>query len=280
MAQDLEFRGLTKHTSERYLKRTQQFVTHFGCDIDQLGEAHVRSWLFWLMKTKQLGPATVNRAISALRRLFATLNRPEVMAGIRRLREPALPHDMLSAGDMQRLLTATTNAKHRAMFALLYCAGLRISELLALNVGDIDQRRMSIRVRGANSRIVPLSPYLLSVICEHVRSRRSVGPWLFPGHSPGSPMTREGVSKAMRNCARAAGITQRVHPELLRRALATHLLELGTDLRSIQALLGISRVAARRVQSEAQLPHAPRRQADQRPGSCASNDTTKPQALR
>jgi site-specific recombinase XerD len=154
---------------------------------------------------------------------------------------------------MQRLLSATTNEKHRAMFVLLYCAGLRISELLALHVRDVDLRRECIRVRGAKSRIMPVSPYALFVLREHITSRSSIGLWLFPGRTPGSQMTRVGVSEALRNCARAAGITRRAHPHLLRQAFATHLLELGTDLRSMEALLGIGRCGARRVQSKAQL---------------------------
>ena len=209
----------------------------------------MRSWLRWL-RAKRLSPASVNLAIAALRRLFAPQNRPEVMAGVRRVREPVRPPAaVLSAGEIQRLLSATTNEKHRAIFLLLYCAGLRISELLALHVSDVDLRRELIRVRGAKSRVLPLPPFALFVIREHVMSCRSVGPWLFPGRTPGRPMTRVSVSEAIRSCARAAGITRRVHPHLLRRAFAMHLLELGTDLRSIQALLGVSRHRARLAQA-------------------------------
>jgi site-specific recombinase XerD len=265
MAQDIELdlRGLAKSTCEVYLKYAHQFVAHFGCDIDRLGEAHVRSWLRSL-KAKRLEPATVNLAIAALRRLFATQNRPEVMANVRRAREPARqPTAVLSAAEMQRLLSATTNEKHRAIFLLLYCAGLRISELLPLHVSDVDLRRESIRVRGAKSRILPLPPFAWFVVREYVMSCRSGGPWLFPGRAPGSPMTRVGVSEAIRSCARAAGITRRVHPHLLRRSFATHLLELGADLRSIQALLGIGSCGARLIQSRAQ----PRGSPTQRPGA-------------
>lgn len=209
----------------------------------------MRSWLRWL-RAKRLSPASVNLAIAALRRLFAPQNRPEVMAGVRRVREPVRPPAAVSsAGEMQRLLSATTNEKHRAIFLLLYCAGLRISELLALHVSDVDLRRELIRVRGAKSRVLPLPPFALFVIREHVMSCRSVGPWLFPGRTPGRPMTRVSVSEAIRSCARAAGITRRVHPHLLCRAFAMHLLELRTDLRSIQALLGVSRHRARLAQA-------------------------------
>lgn len=248
MAQNLESRGLANSSSEVYLKHAQRFVAHFGCSADQLGKEHVRIWLLWLTRTKRLSPATVNIAIAALRHLFATLQRPEVMAGIRRVRERRPARDVLSTSEVQRLLAAATNIKHRAMVALLYSAGLRVSDLLALSVKDVDQRSMFIRVRGANHRIVPLSPYMLSMLREYARSRHSGGQWLFPGRAQGSQMTRVGVSEAMRNCARSAGI-KRVHPHLLRRAFATHLLEFGTDLRTIQGLLGIGRAGARRVQS-------------------------------
>lgn len=251
MKQDIELdlRGLAKSTSEVYLKYAHQFVAHFGCDIDQLGEAHVRSWLRWL-RAKRLRPATVNLAIAALRHLFATQNRREVMAGVRLIREPARPPAaVLSAGEMQRMLSATTNEKHRAIFLLLYCAGLRISELLALHVSDVDLQRELVHVRGAKSRILPLPPFALFVIREHVMSCRSVGPWLFPGRAPGSQMTRVAVSEAIRSCARAAGISKRIHPHLLRRSFATHLLDHGTDRRTIEALLGIGSVRARRAQA-------------------------------
>jgi site-specific recombinase XerD len=245
---ELDVRGLAKSTSEVYLKYAHQFVAHFGCDIDQLGEAHVRSWLRWLRAKRK--PATVNLAIAALRHLFATQNRPEVMAGVRRIREPARPPAAaMSAGEMQRLLSATTNEKHRAILLLLYCAGLRISELLALHMSDVDLRHELVRVRGARSRILPLPPFALFVIREHVLSCRSVGPWLFPGRAPGSQMTRVAVSDAIRSCARAAGITRRLHPYLLRRSFATHLLDHGTDRQTIEALLGISSVRARRAQA-------------------------------
>lgn len=255
MAHDLEFPGLARSTNEVYLKHVNQFVAHFARSADQLGRKHACSWLFWLRRTRQLSPATVNVAIAALSQLFASLNRPEVMAGIHPVREHRSAPDVLSASEVQLLLAAATTAKHRAMFSLLYCAGLRVSELLALRVRDIDKKRMTIRIRGAGARarIVPLSPHMLTVLREQLRSRRRYEQWLFAGRAPKTQMTRVGVSEAMRNCARAAGITKRVHPHLLRRSFAAHLLELGTDLRTIQALLDIGPVGARHVQSNTTL---------------------------
>jgi integrase/recombinase XerD len=183
----------------------------------------------------------VNVAIAALRQLFTTLGRPNVMRNIRGVRKQHRAPDVLSGTEIQRLLSAAIDIKHRALFTLLYGAGLRISELLALTSADIDSQRMVIHVRDTKTRydrIVPLSPRMLQTLREYWKVRRPTGRWLFPGRAPGAQMTRVGVSEAMRNCARAAGISKRVHPHLLRHAFATHLLELGTDLRTVQILLG------------------------------------------
>jgi integrase/recombinase XerD len=229
--------GVRKRAVTDVLRRTRTF----GRSADQLGTEHVRGWLLWLLKDKKLSASTVNVAIAALRQLFTTLGRPGVMQHIRGVRQQHPAPDVLSGTEIERLLTAATDPKHRAMFALLYGAGLRIAELLALTTADIDSQRMVIHVRDTKSRhdrIVPLSPRMLLALREYWRARRPTGPWLFPGRSPGSQMTRVGVSEAMRNCARSAGISKRVHPHLLRHAFATHLLELGTDLRTVQILLG------------------------------------------
>jgi integrase/recombinase XerD len=179
----------------------------------------------------------VNAAIAALRCVFAALKRPEVMSSIRCVPKRRSAYDVLSVTDVERLLAATTNVKHRVMFALLYGTGIRVSELLALTSKDVAGRRRFIRIRGTKKRwhIVPLSPDILGMLREYVRPG---GPWLFPGRAEGSQMTRESLSEAIRNCARAAGISTRVHPHLLRRAFATHLLKLGADVRTLQVLLG------------------------------------------
>jgi integrase/recombinase XerD len=157
----------------------------------------------------------------------------------------------LTANEVRCFLAAALNVKHRAMFSLLYSAGLRVSELLSLSASDIDQKRMHIRIRGVASRarFVPLSPEMLAMLREHLKSRPTDERWLFAGRAAGSQMTRVGVSEAMRICARAASITRRVHPHLLRRSFATHLLEHGTDLQTIQALLGTGSERARRAQA-------------------------------
>lgn len=258
MAQGLEFPGLAKSTGDVYRMHVQQFLTHFGRSADELGRQHVCAWLFWLSRTKRRRPATVNVAISALVHFFAMRNRPDVMAGIHLVRSQRSPPEVLTTGEVERFLAATTTFKHRAMFSLLYGAGLRVSELLALGVGDIDQKRGLLHIRGTSgrARTLPLSPHMLTVLRDHLSSRRTDSPWLFGGRATGGQMTRVGVSVAMRNCARSAGITKTMHPHLLRHTFAAHLIERGVDLRTIQTLLGIGAEGARRVRSKTKLGSA------------------------
>jgi len=247
MEQDLALRGASERTRVCYLRYARMFVAHFGRTADRLGTDDVRSWILWLLKVLKSDPATVNVAIAALRQLFASLGRPEVMQSIRGVRKQHRAPDVLSGSEVQRLLSATTDIKHRAIYTLLYGAGLRIEELLALKVTDIDSQRMVIHVRQTKTRrdrIVPLSPRMLQTLREYWKARRPKGELLFVGRSKNRQMSRHAVSKALRKTARCAGIVKRVYPHLLRHAFATHLLELGTDIRTVQILLGHASLAS------------------------------------
>jgi site-specific recombinase XerD len=241
MEQDLALRGLSANTREGYLRYAGAFVAHFGRSADELGTDQVRSWLLWLLKVKKRDSATVNVAIASLRFLFTSLGRPEVMHNIRGVRKQHRAPDILSGGEVERLLAASADIKHRAIFTMLYGAGLRVSELLALKIADIDNQRMVVHVRNTKNRhdrIVPLSPRMLQALREYWKARRPQGTLLFPGLGGSKPMSRDAVALAIRKTARRAGIDKKVHPHLLRHAFATHMLELGTDLRTVQILLG------------------------------------------
>jgi site-specific recombinase XerD len=241
MQQDLVLRGFATATCESYLRNASAFIAHFGRSADALGTEEVRGWVLWLLTVKKLDASTVNVAIASLRFLFATLGRPEVMSSVRGVRKQHREPDVLSGSEVERLLSASDNIKHRALFTLLYGAGLRVAELLSLTVADIDSQRMVIHLRNTKNRhdrMVPLSPRMLHTLREYWRARRPKGPLLFPGRGADKPLTRAAVSKAIGKTARCAAITKKVHPHLLRHAFATHLLELGTDLRTVQILLG------------------------------------------
>lgn len=240
LAQELAERGFSKATSEIYLAHLRRFLRHASCNLDQVETMHVLGWVLWQKETRRLRPATVNTSIAALRCVFAILNRPEVMSGVRYVPERRSGHDVLSVTDVQRLLVATRNIKHRAIIALLYGTGMRISELITLSRDAVNFRRRFVRIHGAkeHTHVVPLSPDLLGLLREYLEARKPAGAWLFPGRGECGQMHRVGVSEALRNCARAAGISKRVHPHMLRRAFAMHLLDLGTDVRTLQVLLG------------------------------------------
>jgi len=148
---------------------------------------------------------------------------------------------ILSGTEIERLLGAMTSNKHRALVMLAYGAGLRVSEVAGLEIQDIDAKRMVLRIRNAKrgrERYVMLSPLLLQTLRAYWKEARPQGPSLFPGRDPARLLTRSAIHKAMRVAARRAGIDKRISPHTLRHSFATHLLEAGTDLRTLQVLLG------------------------------------------
>lgn len=190
-----------------------------------------------------LAPSTQAVCVASIRFLYrVTLRRPQVVAHIRAPRKPrlSLPH-VLSGSEVQRLLGCITPIRPRTMCTLVYATGLRISEAQNLLVADIDSRRGILHVRkgkGRRDRDLPLGEKILDVLREYWRAFRPARPYLFPGDVPGRPLTRMSVRLALRSAARAAGIRSRVYAHMLRHCYATHMLEMGTDIRTIQILLG------------------------------------------
>lgn len=254
MIEDLTLRGCAPNTKSAYVRCARAFVAFHRRSPTELGEEHVRAWLLHLLKEKRRSPRTVNVHISALRTLFTvTLQRPEVMANIRQVRsqhpQPTIP----SGTQVRALLDAAPSLKHRAMFMLLYGAGLRVSEVLALTTADVDSTRMVLHIRDTKNRhdrIVRLPPPALDALRAYWKELRPTGPAIFPGRGGRERLTREAVQQAVARAARKAGISCRVYPHLLRHAFATHMLELGGDLRTVQILLG-----HRSLQSTARYTH-------------------------
>ena len=162
------------------------------------------------------------------------------MEKIPRAKRPVKMPVILEKGEVRRLLAATDNLKHKAMLAMTYGSGLRISEVAHLTVGDIDSARMTVLVRQGKcrrDRYTILSTTALDTLVPYLRTYRPVS-WLFPGVIAGRPITTSTIGAVMRHAKKRAGITKRVSVHSLRHAFATHLLEDGTDVRSVQALLG------------------------------------------
>ena len=242
MDQDLKLRGRSENTRETYLRCARSFVKHYMKPPTEMGKTEVRDFLLHLVDERKLKPATYNVYASALKFLYAcTLERPEEVAWVGHMKARSRVPAILSPEEIERLLEALGSLKLQAVVMVAYGAGLRVSEACHLRVEDIDSRRMVIHVRhgkGDRDRYTMLPQRLLETLREHWKQERPAQAELFAGRKAGTVLTRAAVCKAIQRAASRAGIHKRVHPHALRHAFATHLLEAGTDLRTLQVLLG------------------------------------------
>jgi site-specific recombinase XerD len=245
MREDLALRGMSPNTIDTYVRCARRFAEHFDRSPCAMGAMEIRAFLLYLTQKRKLRPASFNVYAGALDFLYrVTLDRPEQVARMPRMRVPMHVPTVLSGSEVTRLIAALASEKHRALVMLGYGAGLRVGEICKLRIEDIDPKRMVLRIQGAKrgrERYVMLSPRLLRTLRAYWRASRPTGPYLFPGRNdPQKFLTRAAVQKAISLAARRAGITKRVSPHTLRHSFATHLLEADTDLRTLQVLLGHS----------------------------------------
>jgi integrase/recombinase XerD len=241
MLEDLQIRHYSPTTIRLYLHSVAEFAQHFHKPPDQLGPEHIRQYQLFLIRDKQASQSTCVQLVCALRFLYThTLHRK---VEIERIpfprRERKLPL-ILSREEVGTLLEAPAKLRDRAVLTVLYGSGLRVAEATQLKPRDIDARRNVLWVRqgkGRKDRQTLLPVKLLELLRLYWRAERP-GDWLFPARDGTQPVGPKTVYLACRNAARAAGITKAVHPHSLRHAFATHLLEAGTNLRTIQILLG------------------------------------------
>ncbi|HMC19566.1 MAG TPA: site-specific integrase [Gemmatimonadales bacterium] len=242
MEADLRLRGYAEKTRVAYVSCVRAFARHFRRSPAALGEDEVRAYLTYLGDVRRVRPATQVVHAAALRFLYRiTLHQPELAARVPRLRRPQTLPAVLSVEEVGQVLGAITAPKYRALFLTCYGAGLRIGEACALQVADIDSTRMLVHVRwgkGGHERYVTLSPRLLTALRTYWRHAHPRGPYLFPGATPDRPLSRDAAQRALRHVAAQCGIEKRVTPHTLRHCFATHLLEAGAELRTIQHLLG------------------------------------------
>jgi site-specific recombinase XerD len=241
MLEDLRIRNLAEGTQKNYIANVAAFARHFGRSPAALGPEHIRAWQVHLVQERGVSWSTLNIAVCALRFLYGTtLGKDWTIRHIPYAKRDKKLPVVLSPREVRRFLDAVRNPKHRAILMVAYSGGLRVSEIAHLRIEDIDSKRMVIHVRHTKSRkerFVPLSPRLLEELRAYWRIGRPRS-FLFPGPDPLRPITRGTIAKVCRNAARRAGIEKRVSPHTLRHCYATHLLEDGVDIRTIQLLLG------------------------------------------
>jgi site-specific recombinase XerD len=243
MIEDLKLRNLAPRTIEVYVQRVAAFARHFGKSPEHLGQPEVRSYLVHLVQEKHVSWSYYNQALCALRLLYrVTLGKKWVLNGVVFPKQEKKLPVVLSPAEVAQFFGAIPGLKHRALLMTAYAAGLRVSEVVALRVDDIDSRRMVIRVRqakGRKDRYVMLSPRLLEILRQYWKAARPTG-YLFPGQDPEKPLNARTVHQACRDACQSAGLNKHVTVHTLRHSFATHLLEAGTNLRTIQILLGHS----------------------------------------
>jgi site-specific recombinase XerD len=240
MLEELQRRNYSSKTIRLYLRHVAEFAKHFRRSPDQLGAEDIRRYQLFLIQDKKLAWSSYNQIVCALRFFYAkTLQRAFLLQEIPFPRmEQRLP-TILSREEVAKILTVPQHLKTRALLMTIYATGVRRSEAAHLRVDDIDSARMTITVRGKGQkdRLVMLSPVLLQTLRQYWRHNKPKQ-WLFPGKNRDQPISDNDVFAVFQNAVRRAGITKKVSPHSLRHSFATHLLESGTDLRTIQILLG------------------------------------------
>ena len=245
MVREMQLRRFATGTQEVYVHAVEGLALHYGRSPDGIRSDEVKDYVHYLLQERGLNWSTVNVAVSGIRFFYSkVLGRDDVGRAIPPRRTPKRLPEILSGEELQRLFAATDNPKHRAMLMTAYAAGLRVSELVRLRVADIDSSRMMIRVRKGKrekDRYTILSRRLLEELRAYWKVSRPAQ-WLFPGIPPDRPIGRTTTGKIYRHSKDKAGITKRGGIHTLRHCFATHLLEAGVDIRTIQILMGHSSI--------------------------------------
>lgn len=245
---ELKLRRCTEGTIERYLLCVRRFAAEVDRPFHEIGYPHVREYLRQLLEVHKLSPFNYKMHLAALKFLFNhVLLRPLVVAGLPYPKLPRTLPDILSGSEVLHLLAAIPSPMHRLIITLTYACGLRISEACSLHTTDIDSKRMLIHIRngkGEKDRYVMLSERLLKALRQYWKQTRPPTTVLFPGDVPrrDKPISPEAVRETLRLAVASTGLKKRITPHKMRHAFACHLLETGTDLRTIQVLLGHSSI--------------------------------------
>ena len=243
MTEDMQVRNLALNTQTSYLQQVSLFARHFNKSPELLGPEDIRTYQVHLTNEKRLAPSSVLIAVSALR-FFYKVSLKKDWSFEDLIPAPKKPQKLpvvLSPEEVLRFLDCVGSTKHRTILTTCYAGGLRISEAIHLKPTDIDSQRMVIRVeqgKGQKDRYVMLSPKLLETLRGYWRAVRPAGGWLFEGEVAGQAINRSSVELACQKARRCSGLRKPITPHSMRHAFAVHLLESGTDVRTIQLLLG------------------------------------------
>ena len=250
MIDDMRIRNFSIHTQQAYVRYMVRFARHYGRSPADLGPKEIRDFQVHLLNNEKVKPHTLAQFVSAWKFLYGvTLGRPWVVEKLAMPKSQKRLPVVFSREETLRILDSLSNLKHRAILATIYSAGLRVSELRHLQVSDIDSERMVIRIvqgKGRKDRLVPLAVKLLDLLRRYwlaVRPRT----WLFPGDDIDRSISSRSVQRIVTKACQLASVDRKGSAHTLRHSYATHLLEAGTNLRTIQLLLGHSSLSSTQI---------------------------------
>ncbi len=254
MIEDLRIRNRSPRTIDTYVRLVARFAKYYGRSPDKLGAEDIRAYQVHLLERKTSW-SLFNQTVCALRFLYrATLKRNWPVEHLPYGKKPKRLPVVLSQQEVLRFLGAVEHPMYHMALTTEYASGVRISELLALRVDDIDSARMLVHVRhgkGDKARVVPLSKVLLGQLRQYWRAYRPQS-LLFPGRGRNGALGMKTIWNACRRAREAAGLRKQITPHTLRHCFATHLLEAGTDIRTVQALLGHASLSSTMIYTHVQ----------------------------
>jgi integrase/recombinase XerD len=242
--EDMGIRNLAESTQKSYVSAMRRLAGYYKRSPDELSEEEVRKYLLYVTQEKKVSASTFRQDISALRFFYTvTLNREWMIHHLPYPRVSKKLPEVLSQEEVKRLIKGARNLRDRALLSVAYSTGARVSEVMGLKLSDIDRAQGLIHIRsgkGAKERRALLSKKLLALLEKYWREFRPTN-FLFSS-AEGEPLGDSVLQKLCKDAALRAGIRKRVYPHLLRHSFATHLLESGTDIRTVQVLLGHSQI--------------------------------------
>ena len=258
--EDLQRRNYAPKTISVYVAQVVRFAQHFGRSPDLLDGENARDYQLHLL-AQHVSWTTYNQSVCALRFLYThTLQRPGVVIMLPYGKKPKALPCVLAHDEVRRLFDAVSNPRQLLPLQVAYAAGLRVSEVVRLKVTDIDSQRMVLHIRcskGRKDRLVPLSPLLLQYLRCYWRNHRPKD-WLFPGRTAAGHKSIAAIQRVCSQAVRTAGLTKKASMHTLRHSYATHLLEAGTDLPTLQKLLGHSQLSTTALYLHISQPHLQR----------------------
>jgi integrase/recombinase XerD len=243
MIRSLKTSGMSIYTQKAYLSAMRFFIGYYMKSPDQLGLEEIQKYHLHLIEDKNLSPKTINVYMAGVKFFYEMCLKREFKYGdIPRMKAPRTVPEILSQDEICKLINGAKKIKHKAVIATMYAGGLRAHEVLHLTHHDIDSNRMMIHVKKgkrSKERYTLLSESVLKLLRQYwVEDKGDKSLWLFPGQDPKEPMSYSGLRSFFQKAKKRAGLKSKASVHNLRHAFATHLLEMGVNIRLIQILLG------------------------------------------